>query len=421
MSIGATTCAISGNPTVASGMTAYTVSAKSTTATGSTTVSLKVIGRTPTRVYGQYGSFSCAQANRLSGSCAAGSVNADTLSMPIGVHATASGVYVADNANHRVLYYPGTATTATAVYGQFNDLNCGISNRASGSCGAASTSAGSLSFPRRVISDTTGIYIVDESNNRVLYFSGSSTTATGVYGQTDFLTSAAATTQTGLIGNSGGDAITGLAHDGTGLFVFDTARALYYAPSGAVVGPAASRVYGQFGSFTCGVSWNNGGCATTSASASNFHTTAGDLFADASGVYFADTGSNRVLFYSGSGTTAASRVYGQGGNFTSSTANNGGINATALNNPHGVYASDSGVFVADTVNSRVLFYPGSSTSAITVFGQYGDFTCAQANRASGSCSAGSVAADTLNQPKGVFAAADGIYIADTANNRVLFY
>jgi hypothetical protein len=48
----------------------------------------------------------------------------------------------------------------------------------------------------------------------------------------------------------------------------------------------------------------------------------------------ADQYNNRVLFYP-SGSTTATRVYGQGGSFTTNTANNGGISANSLAFPTG--------------------------------------------------------------------------------------
>src|SRR5271157_3155172 len=62
------------------------------------------------------------------------------------------------------------------------------------------------------------------------------------------------------------------------------------------------------------------------------------------------------LFSSNSynGSTTAARVYGQGGSFTTNTANNGGISATSLTAPTGVAVDGSGnLYVADSVNSRV--------------------------------------------------------------------
>jgi sugar lactone lactonase YvrE len=51
---------------------------------------------------------------------------------------------------------------------------------------------------------------------------------------------------------------------------------------------------------------------------------------DSSGnLYVADSYNNRVLFYP-SGSTTATRVYGQLGSFTTNTQNNGGISANSL-------------------------------------------------------------------------------------------
>ena len=73
-------------------------------------------------------------------------------------------------------------------------------------------------------------------------------------------------------------------------------------------------------------------------------------------------------------------VYGQGGSFTSSTANNGGVSATSLSSPVGVAVDGSGgLYVADFSNNRVLHYPAGSTTADAVYGQGGSFTSTTAN------------------------------------------
>ena len=46
-------------------------------------------------------------------------------------------------------------------------------------------------------------------------------------------------------------------------------------------------------------------------------------------------------------------------NFTSNTANNGGVSASNLHRPHGVAVDTAGnVYVADLYNNRVLIYDG---------------------------------------------------------------
>src|SRR5690606_21140453 len=132
--------------------------------------------------------------------------------------------------------------------------------------------------------------------------------------------------------------------------------------------------------FTSGTS-NNGGVSATSLYNSS------KVVADSSGgLFIADTNNNRVLYFS-SGSTTASRVYGQP-DFTSNTV---GTSATSLKAPNGVALDSSGgLYVADSNNHRVLYFPNGSTTASQVYGQ-SDFT---------SSSAGT-SATSLRSPSGV--------------------
>ena len=76
---------------------------------------------------------------------------------------------------------------------------------------------------------------------------------------------------------------------------------------------------------------------------------------DASGVYIVDFSNNRILYYPGT-TTTATRVYGQAGSFANATANNGGLSADSLSGPMGITLDYSGIYVADPNNNRVLVY-----------------------------------------------------------------
>src|SRR5262249_13254245 len=73
-------------------------------------------------------------------------------------------------------------------------------------------------------------------------------------------------------------------------------------------------------------------------------------------LYVADQLNNRVLFYP-AGSTIATRVWGQGGSFTSNTANLGGISADSLSQPRRVAPDDNGdLYVVDEANNRALKY-----------------------------------------------------------------
>ncbi len=76
------------------------------------------------------------------------------------------------------------------------------------------------------------------------------------------------------------------------------------------------------------------------------------------------------------------------------------------------------LYVADGNNNRVLYYPSGTTTATRVYGQAGSFTSNSANNTSGTSSV--VSANSLNQPYGVNIGSSGnIYVTDTNNNREL--
>src|SRR5262245_55247234 len=109
--------------------------------------------------------------------------------------------------------------------------------------------------------------------------------------------------------------------------------------------------------------------------------------------------------------TTAETVYGQLGNFNTSTPNNGGL-ITGIKSPGGVAVDVAGnLYVADSNNSRVLFYPAGSTTATRVYGQNGSFVSGVVNN-------GGISADSLSGPRGL--GLDGVgnvYVADVGNSR----
>jgi sugar lactone lactonase YvrE len=335
-----------------------------------------------TRVYGQKDDFTASSVD----------VNAASLNGPNGVTSDSSGnSYIVDSGNNRVLYYAAGSTTATRVYGQGGSL----------SSNAVNVGATGLTNPDEAVLDSSGnLYIVDEGNNRVLYYAAGSTTATRVYGQGGSLSSN--TDNNGGVSAASLSTPNGVALDtGGNLYIVDALnnRVLYYAAGSTT----ATRVYGQGGSFTTNA--NNAG-------ATGLNDPNGVAVDGSGNVYIADTGNNRVLYYP-VGSTTATRVYGQRGSFTVNVANNSGVSANSLNAPDGVNVDSSGnLYIADSGNNRVLYYPAGSTTATRVYGQGGSFTT----------NAHNVGATGLHNPNG--AAVDGsgnVYVADMVNNRVLYY
>ncbi len=297
-----------------------------------------------TRVYGQDGSFTTD-----------GTTRSYSLYYPRDIAVDSEGIYIVDYMNNRVLYYSGTSTTATRVYGQGGNFTTGNGDN-------GGVSADSLSQPCGIALDAGGVYISDYTNNRVLYYSGTSTTATRVYGQGGSFTSG--TRNNGGISADSLNGPWGIAVDSGGVYIADRSnnRVLYYAGTSTT----ATRVYGQGGSFT--TNFANKGAVNADGLNHPY-----DVSVDAGGIYIADSDNNRVLYYSGTSTTAM-RVYGQGGSFTTITANNGGISANSLYKPIHVGVDTGGIFIADNSNNRILYYSGNSTIATMVYGQGGSFT-----------------------------------------------
>jgi sugar lactone lactonase YvrE len=147
-------------------------------------------------------------------------------------------------------------------------------------------------------------------------------------------------------------------------------------------------------------------------------------------LYIGDFGNDRVLecdkplsngpmLCSGPGR-CANRVFGQGGDFTMFTINNGGESANSLWNPWGVALDKSNrLYVADFSNHRVLEYdtPLTSPMANRVFGQSSFGGPTNCNQGTGQPSSA-----TLCYPRWLTVDGQGnLYVSDTNNNRVLKY
>ena len=324
------------------------------------------------------------------------SPSATSLRSPNSVAVDSGGnVYVSDWNNHRVLYYPAGSTTATRVYGQPDFLSFAPNN--------GGVSATSLNGPMGVALDSGGnLYVADSGNHRVLYYPAGSTTATFVYGQPGFTSN---TQNNGGVSATSLNAPRSVALDsGDNLYVTDgfNHRILYY-PSGSAT---ATRVYGQ-PNFTSNTFNKNGLSATSLFAPTGVALDSGD------NLYAADSANQRVLYYP-SGETTATRVYGQP-DFVSNTGNNGGVSATSLKDPARVALDDSdNLYVVDTSNHRVLYYPSGDTTAVRVYGQP-DF-------ASGTVNNGGLSATSLFYPNGVALDSGGnLYVAESGNNRALRY
>lgn len=122
--------------------------------------------------------------------------------------------------------------------------------------------------------------------------------------------------------------------------------------------------------------------------------------------------------------TTADYVFGQGGNFTTSTVDyEGSVTANGLENPNGLAIDtvNNHLFVADSSNSRVLQFILSGTGVPT--NTTADFVFMQANLTSETCAVGSYTASNGCNPRTVEidVVNNILHIADSGANRVTSY
>ncbi|MCE9498942.1 MAG: NHL repeat-containing protein, partial [Leptospira sp.] len=387
INIGQSDCALSGTPTSVSAGADYTITASTISGSSTAKLTIRVGSTTAISVYGQ-ADFVSGSSNR------GGSTAANSLSNPAGIVSDSSlNVYIGDGGNNRILYFPKNTFTATRVYGQGGNFTLSVS-------GFGANTVNSMTYPFDLFLDSQqSLYVTEGQVSRSLSYPTGNTTATRVFGQNGNFGSQS----NNCLSANSSSSPAGVAVDSSGLtYIVDSGcnRILVY-PTGSFT---ANRVYGQNGVFNT---------STSGTSASTFNTPKDIALDSSNGLYVCDFSNNRVLYFP-SGSTSATIVYGQN-DFSSGLANRGGnAAANTLSGPTGI-ALDSfgGLYVVDSNNHRVLYFPKDSTSATRVFGQNGSFS---------STVSFPVTADNLNSPQNIaIDALGGIYVTDNNNNRVLYY
>ncbi|MCU1258025.1 MAG: hypothetical protein JWO80_910, partial [Bryobacterales bacterium] len=373
------------------------------------------------------------------------------LSAPSGIAVDAAGnVYVADSGNNRILRYPQPFAQASVL--KSPDLVLGQSGFAANTAnpsGVLATSlslGGSTGFPTLVgmaFDGAGNLWVSDPGNNRVLRYNVSvlsgapqnGAAADLVLGQSTFTTNAAVGAQTA---KNGLNAPAGLAFDSTGrLYVVDALKRVlvYTAPS--TLGPAA-RILG-----VAPTSSGNPPPSDPNAPTSTPLPAGAYIFASAKGITISnghpiviDNGGSRALVFDlfenwtaetvSNISPAAASVIGQN-TFAQGASNNGlpGASQSTLSFPYAAVSSANELFIGDTNNHRVVVFPLSSgvpgPSAIRVLGQLA-LNLNTANLVEGrefsltsGSATGSIVVDRNSSPP-------HLYVADTANNRILgFY
>ncbi len=315
--------------------------------------------------------------------------------------------FVSDKSNNRVLVY--NLNTDNTFPDRVPDNVLGQSDFVSNT--AATTQAG-MSSPRGLAYDAENnrLFVVDNSNNRVLIFDLLSITdgqnASYVLGQTDFITSTSGTTQS-KFNNPLAVAYDAVNHR---LFVsqFQSNRVTVFSLVSLANGQNADYVLGQ-PDFTTSTGGTTQGKMNSPIGV--------DYDSNNNRLFVVDSLNNRVLIYDVStinnGQNAVN-VLGQT-DFTTATS---GTTQGKMNSPQGIaYDSENNrLFVSHFSSNRVLLYNLAEVTngqdAVNVLGQT-DFTTATSGTTQ----------SKMNGPVGLFF--DGsnhyLFVAQTGNHRITVY
>ncbi len=341
--------------------------------------------------------------------------SASSMNLPLAVVSDGTGVVVADSRNNRVLAFDSfAAPAATLVLGQ-----AGFTT--SGSGGGASD----LRDPGGVAIQGTGILVADTGNNRIVIHDGvlaapvSGRPGDRFLGQPDGVSTSP--NRGGLVAVNTLSAPTGLTMAGASLVVADTGnhRVLIFRDLAVLAtGASADVVLGQ-ANGTVALSNRGGTAGAETLSSPAAVAVTGDT------LLVADSGNNRVLIFPGFATltsgAAATGVLGKA-SFTDTSPDNGAGQTvpTGLNRPEGLVFFGDRLYIADTVNNRVVEHvfnvsspPGAAP--VSVLGQR-NLVEGTANNAVFA----PVDGFSLFAPSGVATLTSGaVVVADTVNHRVL--
>jgi len=326
---------------------------------------------------------------------------------PMSVSVSAGKFWVADTMYSRILSLPIPTTngqSATLVLGQPNFTEANESNY-------FPRSGNVLNYPTGVTISNGNLLIADRANHRVLIWNGTPSTtqtaATGAIGQANLSVKLSASPPTATSLNTP----THVSSDGTNIYVTDNGnhRVLAYPANTTGFSAAATTEVGQ----TSLILGNLGCSATALANPSQ-------SYSDGSHLWVADRGNNRIVGFNlplgAAGANSATILLGQNA-MANFTANYNGINGGTMSSPSGIFSDGSRLYVADTLNHRILIW----NTIPTGMGQPADVILGQPSDTTNVPNYGGLSASSLRLPSTVIVSQGRLYVADSGNYRVLVY
>lgn len=335
-----------------------------------------------------------------------GTTDALGLGQPLGAIATdGEHLYIADYSNNRVLGWNSLPLSFDVA----PDFVLGQSDFTSNSAG---TGRQQMALPAHVSIGDGKLFVTDAGNNRVLIWNSLPEQAQApdlVLGQTSF-----------------DDGEPGLAADRLSFPVWTQ-----YAAGRLLVSDQQNHRVLLWNSLPD----SSGGAADVVIGQADFATAEADdedtgltnpagLWSDGYRLLVADSGNNRVLYWSQlprQSGQAATYVVGQS-DFARVTA---GASQSALRTPYGLASDGSRFYVADAGNNRVLefdaFPIANGPLATDVYGQNSFTTILKNDIDLDGVSDDEASEQTLNAPTGIFLLNGVLYVTDRNNHRVLFF